>query len=653
MPTLSTTQLSDHIKVTTLPRLPIPTLEDSLKRYLDRLYPLQSSEQHSKTKAAVLNDDNVRFLSHLNQELLHYDQELQLENPNSSYIEKFWYDAYLQFDESVVLNVNPYFELQDDPTLRQLGQTGPYGDLSRLVRRSARLVLSTISFIKEIRCGTLKADTVRGAPLSMDQYDVLFGSARIPPESAGRSCRLQTSVDSKHMTVICGYQFYWFDVLDDQHNPIFAPQELERVLYAIVKDAERNGNEGSERHYPWGVFTTENRSVWANVRNYIMKSPNSTNTKNLQIIDSALFALCLDNVIVEKPEDLVQEMLCGTSDVKLDETSGNVDYKSATGVQHGTCLNRWYDKLQLIVTRNGKAGINFEHTGVDGHTVLRLATHIFTESILLFAHSITRPKSSRSAASSKSESDLSVTVPRKLEWETDNYLLSSLHFAETRLSDLLSQFEFARLDFSDYGSGKIKSMFKVSPDAFVQMALQAAFHALYGKFEVTYEPAMTKKFQNGRTEAIRSVSEESKQFVEAFNGRDVPALRLKKHFQAACEKHSSVTRECAAGMGQDRHLYALFCIWKERFQKSMPKPAIFQDEGWTLLNTSVISTSNCGNPSLQAFGFGPVCANGFGIGYIIRDKSMTFVVSSKHRQTTRLVVLLRRFLDDIQQVYRQ
>jgi hypothetical protein len=30
-------------------------------------------------------------------------------------------------------------------------------------------------------------------------------------------------------------------------------------------------------------------------------------------------------------------------------------------------------QLQIIVCANGEAGINFEHTGVDGHTVLRYA----------------------------------------------------------------------------------------------------------------------------------------------------------------------------------------------------------------------------------------------------------------------------------------
>lgn len=41
--------------------------------------------------------------------------------------------------------------------------------------------------------------------------------------------------------------------------------------------------------------------------------------------------------------------------------------------QVGTCTNRWYDKLQIIVFENGAAGVNFEHTWVDGHTVLRFA----------------------------------------------------------------------------------------------------------------------------------------------------------------------------------------------------------------------------------------------------------------------------------------
>lgn len=40
-----------------LPRLPIPPLEDTLKRYLARLEPLQDSRSYEKTKRAVAESE--------------------------------------------------------------------------------------------------------------------------------------------------------------------------------------------------------------------------------------------------------------------------------------------------------------------------------------------------------------------------------------------------------------------------------------------------------------------------------------------------------------------------------------------------------------------------------------------------------------------
>ena len=52
-------------------------------------------------------------------------------------------------------------------------------------------------------------------------------------------------------------------------------------------------------------------------------------------------------------------------------------------------------------------------------------------------------------------------------------------------------------------------------------------------------------------------------------------------------------------------------------------PSIFTDPGWSVLSTSILSTSNCGNPALRLFGFGPVAADGYGIGYIIKDEGLS------------------------------
>jgi carnitine O-acetyltransferase len=49
-------------------------------------------------------------------------------------------------------------------------------------------------------------------------------------------------------------------------------------------------------------------------------------------------------------------------------------------------------------------------------------------------------------------------------------------------------------------------------------------------------------------------------------------------------------------------------------EETVTVPEIFTDPGYTTMATSVLSTSNCGNPALRLFGFGPVTPEGYGIG---------------------------------------
>jgi hypothetical protein len=53
----------------------------------------------------------------------------------------------------------------------------------------------------------------------------------------------------------------------------------------------------------------------------------------------------------------------------------------------------------------------------------------------------------------------------------------------------------------------------VSPDSFIQMALQLAYFRDQKKFGLTYEASMVRFFKHGRTETIRSLSEDSVAFV--------------------------------------------------------------------------------------------------------------------------------------------
>ena len=72
------------------------------------------------------------------------------------------------------------------------------------------------------------------------------------------------------------------------------------------------------------------------------------------------------------------------------------------------------------------------------------------------------------------------TAPKKLEWTLGPELRAGVRFAETRLSDLICQNDCQALEFKGYGKVFITNH-GFSPDAFVQMAFQAAYFGLYGK----------------------------------------------------------------------------------------------------------------------------------------------------------------------------
>jgi len=167
--------------------------------------------------------------------------------------------------------------------------------------------------------------------------------------------------------------------------------------------------------------------------------------------------------------------------------------------------------------------------------------------------------------------------------------------------------------------------------------------------------------------------------MEVFFSEQSSVQQKIEALRRACNAHVQLTKECSKGLGQDRHLYALYCLLQREITASAaspepnrtssstnpsPKlsssnglPAIFTDPGWALLNTSLLSTSNCGNPALRLFGFGPVTADGFGIGYIIKDEGVSVCASSKHLQTRRYLDTLQGYLQDVQrlivQIYRQ
>ena len=94
-----------------LPRLPIPSLAETLQRLPAKVRALLNDKDFEECLASVqkfLEEDGPK----LQEMLVEYEQEGREKGTLGSYVEEFWSEAYLAPDSSVVMNLNPFFVLE-------------------------------------------------------------------------------------------------------------------------------------------------------------------------------------------------------------------------------------------------------------------------------------------------------------------------------------------------------------------------------------------------------------------------------------------------------------------------------------------------------------------------------------------------------------
>ena len=119
-----------------------------------------------------------------------------------------------------------------------------------------------------------------------------------------------------------------------------------------------------------------------------------------------------------------------------------------------------------------------------------------------------------------------------LEWDVDGTTLKACQRVQEEVKLSIQDSDDSVLWFEDYGVDWMRQVgewmdplsltlflfcaAKLSPDAYIQMALQLAFLKDRGHPTAVYETASTRLFLHGRTEVIRSLSKESVSFIEAM-----------------------------------------------------------------------------------------------------------------------------------------
>ncbi|CAB1341423.1 unnamed protein product, partial [Coregonus sp. 'balchen'] len=169
---------------------------------------------------------------------------------------------------------------------------------------------------------------------------------------------------------------------------LLSPREIEYQIQRILDDPSLPGP-GEDR---LGALTAGDRVPWWTVRKQYFSS--GVNKHSLDCIERAAFFVTLDDE---------EQGMMGEDPV------GNLD-RYAKSLLHGKCYDRWFDKsFSVVVYKNGKSGLNAEHSWADAPTVAHLWE--FTLATDAFQLGYTED------GHCKGEVELSLLPPQRLTWD--------------------------------------------------------------------------------------------------------------------------------------------------------------------------------------------------------------------------------------------
>lgn len=543
-----------------IPYLILPNLEDTLNKF-----PLK------------VNQNDKEYLK-----ILHSKLEYLVKH-NENWLEDLWIKSYLDNRTSLSTNVNPIFMF--DLNTKDLSQN----------TIASNVVYWSLEFYKKIKMGTLEQEYIKSkfgaTPLCMKQYESLFGSARIPHYNTDE---IVTFTNSKHIIILRNGYFYSLKVLDDNYD-IMSKNEIYHNLEKICKNKKINNHDIS-------LMTASDRNDWASYRYKL-------NSKTLQIIDKALFVLCLDSHSSKyNLNDLVKEFLHPPNRV------------------HNS---RWYDKLQIIICSHGSTALNLEHTLCDGHILINYMNYVCKNTNFKVTNSYDNINNYKSKDFKSSF--------KILKWDIKDDLQI--------VNKLTNQIDIKVLNYTKFGSLFAKEH-NMSPDGLFQMAYQLTYYKMFNKFANTYESVQMRKYKGGRTNNWRVVTDESIQLCQIFF-KKIDNNDIKNALIEACGAHTKGIINCINGGGFDRHLFALKMLDIDN------KVELFKDPEYYRLMNFNLSTSNSSGNGVKMFGFNPVVLHGygFGIGYVINNNDACICITSNMKKSDEFVSILQVCLNKIYDLF--
>ncbi|XP_054719314.1 choline O-acetyltransferase-like [Uloborus diversus] len=478
------------------------------------------------------------------------------------------------------------------------------------LRFAAKIILFALDYKKKIDNHELTPDFIpsRGGkptPLCMETYEHFFPAYRRPGEQKDDliMSNQQGLEHSWNVVVACRNQFFSLQVKAANSEDFPSEDQLTDQLRQVTQMARDKEN----MQPPVGLLTTENRQTWAKIRNKMLKSP--SNTQSLKTLEHCLLLMCLDESIPGVPNYSTIRKEATT--LELAAMAGHVLHGSGTDA--GTA-NRWYDKfLQAVVSRDGVVGFIVEHSASEGITVLR------------FCEEFLQKLSDEEPEIPPSNTNVTLRPPTTLSWEIDDEISTAIQEASKKMNKLCNDLDLFVHRFTKYGKDFIKNH-KISPDAFIQVALQLTYYKVHRRLVSTYESASLRRFKHGRVDNIRAATPEALSWVKVMcDDQQVSEEEKVKLFQACIKKQTEIMIYTVNGEGPDNHLLALKELAKAKTGDDLP---FFKDKSYFEYLNFRLSTSQLPTNYGVLVGYGPVVPDGYGCSYNPCSDHISFCVSS-------------------------
>ncbi|XP_026125578.1 carnitine O-acetyltransferase isoform X1 [Carassius auratus] len=575
-----------------LPKLPVPPLKQTCARYLASLEPLISEEE--MTHSRELMDDFLRPGGV--GERLQKSLERRARKTDNWLSDWWMQSAYLDSRMPVAMYTSPGVVL---PKMH-------FHDRQGQMRFASKLIAGVLDFKSMIDSETLPVEYLGGKPLCMDQYYQVLTSCRIPGPKRDTVVNYAIGkTPPSHITVVHNFQFFILDVYNSDGSPLTVDQicvQLEKIWNTSLQTNKE----------PVGILTSNHRNTWGKAYNNLIKD--KTNKESVRAIQKSIFTVCLDAPMPRVSDEMYHN-------------------KVAAQMLHGggsrwNSGNRWFDKtLQFIVGEDGSCGLTYEHAPAEGPPIVFLVDHVVD--YMKRSEIVRTPM-------------IPLPMPQKLRFNITPEIKKDIEKAKQNMNIMVHELDVRVLNFTHYGR-KFPKSHKMSPDAFIQMALQLAYYRMYQTCCPTYESASLRMFRLGRTEAIRSTTTESLQFTKAMDDPSIHNSEKAALLEKAIKVHREHTHMAIHGQGIERHMLGLKMMAIEDLTSL---PEIFMDTSFAVSTHFNLYTSQVGSKTDCVMCFGPMVPDGYGICYNPMDDHINFAVTAFNSCEETNATKLSQFLED-------